>query len=112
MDPSLLFPKPRGTPHSLANGAADRWRSSSEACPCRRERVGRGYLTSLGRKPISAPSGLFATVRLIHRQDVFACVGGPQSSDTQLTKSPAESELTPAWARLARSFLTSCGPFC
>ena len=30
------------TPHCPANGAEDRWRSSSEACPCRRERVGRG----------------------------------------------------------------------
>ena len=95
-----------GTPHFPANGAVDRWRSSSEACPCRRERVGRDYLTSLGRKPITAPSGLFATVRLSHPQDVFACVGGPQSSDATLNEGPG-GKRTHACVGAARSILSN-----
>src|SRR4249920_709369 len=121
----------------------ERGRGSLTVCapassPCTgAERVGRDYLTSLGRKPISAPSGLFATARLNYRQDVFARVGGPQSGDAPPHEGPGEkrtkscarnarwgsdtlylrphspkNELTPAWARLARSSPTRCGPFC
>ncbi len=42
------------------------------------------------------------TSRLNYATDVFACGGGQQTSDAQLSKGPAKSELVPAWAPLAR----------
>jgi len=63
---------------------------------------GPGYLTSLGREP---PLCAFRTLRHLSnqpRQNVFASGGGQQTSDAQLTKGPAKSELVPAWAPLAR----------
>jgi len=63
---------------------------------------GPGYLTSLGTEP-----PLYFKRTLRHRlsqprQNVFASGGGQQTSDIQLSKGPAKSELVPAWAPLAR----------
>ena len=68
---------------------------------------GPGYVTSLGRKPISASSGLFATARLNHGKNVFACVGGPQSGDTNfLNEGPGEKR-THACMGATRSILSN-----
>ena len=55
--------------------------------------AGRVLVTSLGTKPIPASSGLFAAFRLHLRQNVFACVGGPQSGDATQNEGPGGSEL-------------------
>ena len=71
---------------------------------------GPGYLTSLGTEP---PLCAFRTLRHLSnqpRQNVIASGGGHKSSDAQLSKGPAKSELVPAWAPLARLLSTHVRP--
>ena len=70
-----------------------------------------GSCTSLGTKPISASSGLFADVQLQPHEDVFACVGGQQSGDTKLNKGPGESESSLHGRRRSTSISRGASPF-
>jgi len=102
-DPRSSLPQGRGvTPHFSWNGTAVRRRRGERAAPMQGRESGPGYLTSLGTEP-----PLYFKRTLRHRssqarQNVFACGGGQQTSDAQLSKGPAKSELVPAWAPLAR----------
>ena len=65
-----------------------------------RERA--GLVTSLGTEPPLCAIGTLRYRLTPLHQNVFACGGGQQTSDAQLSKGPAKSELVPAWAPLAR----------
>ena len=60
---------------------------------------GPGYLTSLGTEPPLYFNGTLRHRLSQPRQNVFARGGGQQTSNAQLSKGPAKSELDPMRVR-------------
>ena len=93
-----------------------RERSCGSLVKGRARRVHAGVSERAGyviRKATKPPLPHIRTLRNLSTrplQDVIACGGGPKSRDANNPNGPAKSELTPAWARLARSFTNEAHP--